>query len=104
MDLDCPNKILITCARGNMPFLTAEVNALGYPIESSHDTGIVTKADFFETYRLNLELRTAFNVLFLLKEFKCSDPDELYSETHALEWEKIIPSKEYISINADYRS
>ena len=80
MNQTITNKILITCARGNMPFLKAEVKSLGYPIASSHDTGIVISAPFLETYKLNLKLRTAFNVLFLLKSFKCTNPDDLYKE------------------------
>ena len=98
MDLTTTNNILITCARGNMPFLEHEIRSLGYPIKSSHETGIVTSAPFLETYKLNLKLRTAFNVLFLLKEFKCANPDDLYSEAYAIDWENIIPNEEYISV------
>ncbi|MGB2879762.1 MAG: class I SAM-dependent RNA methyltransferase [Candidatus Omnitrophota bacterium] len=98
MDLNYTSKILITCARGIGPFLEAEVGSLGYSIESSHDTGIVTTAKFLETYKLNLELRTAYNVLFLLEEFKCAGPDDLYGEAYAIEWENIIPPEEYISV------
>jgi putative N6-adenine-specific DNA methylase len=58
----------------------------------------VTTAKFLETYKLNLELRTAYNVLFLLEEFKCANPDDLYGEAYAIEWENIIPPEEYISV------
>lgn len=98
MDINSTSKILITCARGIRPFLEAEVRSFGYPVESPHETGIVTTAKFLDTYKLNLELRTAYNVLFLLEEFKCANPDDLYVETYAIEWEKIIPPGEYISV------
>ncbi|MGB2599249.1 MAG: class I SAM-dependent RNA methyltransferase [Candidatus Omnitrophota bacterium] len=98
MDLNRTNKILITCARGISPFLEAEVGSLGYSIESSHDTGVVITAQFLETYKLNIELRTAYNVLFLLEEFKCVNSDDLYGEAYQVEWENIIPPDEYISV------
>ena len=98
MELNYINKILITCARGISPFLENEIKTLGFAIESSHDTGVVIRSEFIDTYRLNLELRTAFNVLFLLKEFRCVSPDDLYNKTHQMQWEDIIPEDEYISV------
>ena len=98
MDLDRTSKILITCARGISPFLEAEARALGCSVRSAHDTGIVITAKYRQTYALNLKLRTAYNVLFLLEEFKCAGPDDLYNETYAIEWENIIPTDEYISV------
>ncbi|MFH1664632.1 MAG: class I SAM-dependent RNA methyltransferase [Candidatus Omnitrophota bacterium] len=98
MDLAHTNKILITCSRGISPFLKTEVGSLGYPVESSHDTGVVLTARLIDTYKLNLMLRTAYNVLFLIKQIKCADPDELYREACGIEWENIIPPDEYISV------
>ncbi|MCD6392048.1 MAG: class I SAM-dependent RNA methyltransferase, partial [Planctomycetes bacterium] len=48
--------------------------------------------------KLNLHLRTAYNVLYLLRQFSCDGPDELYKEVGAVAWEEIIPPNEYISI------
>ncbi|MFC1643754.1 class I SAM-dependent RNA methyltransferase [Candidatus Omnitrophota bacterium] len=98
MDLNYTNNILITCARGISPFLENEIKSLGFTVKSSHDTGVVIRSRFIDTYKLNLELRTAFNVLFLLKEFRCVSPDDLYSKTYQLQWENIIPENEYISV------
>jgi 23S rRNA (guanine2445-N2)-methyltransferase len=98
MELKYINKILITCARGISPFLENEIKTLGFAIESSHDTGVVIRSEFIDTYKLNLELRTAFNVMFLLKEFRCVSPDDLYNKTHQMQWEDIIPEDEYISV------
>ena len=98
MDLNYKNKILITCAQDISPFLENEVKLLGFDIVSTHVTGVVIEARFIDTYKLNLELRTAFNVLFLLKEFRCVSPDDLYSKAYQLEWENIIPENEYISV------
>ncbi|MDP8299819.1 MAG: class I SAM-dependent RNA methyltransferase [Candidatus Tantalella remota] len=98
MDLDYTNNILITCARGISPFLKDEVSSLGFTVDSSHDTGVVIRSAFRDTYRLNLELRTAFNVLFLLKEFRCVSAKDLYNKGYQLPWEDIISEDEYVSV------
>ncbi|HPN73063.1 MAG TPA: class I SAM-dependent RNA methyltransferase [Candidatus Omnitrophota bacterium] len=98
MDLNLKSRILVTCSRGVTPFLEKEIKLLGFDIVSTHETGLVTEARLIDTYKLNLELRTAFNVLFLLEEFKCSSPEDLYRKASLIEWEKIIPQNEYISV------
>jgi len=98
MDMDLTNNILITCARGITPFLEQEVKELGFPVISSHATGLVTRGTFRDTYRLDLGLRTAFNVLFLLKEFRCVSAADLYNKTYQMLWDDIIPENEYISV------
>lgn len=98
MEHNYTSKVLITCARGISQFLEDEVRSLGFTVESVHDTGVVIRATLLEAYKLNLELRTAFNVLFLLKEFRCVSPDDLYSKAHQMQWEDIIPENEYISV------
>lgn len=98
MELSHASKILITCARGISPFLENEITSLGFNVLSAHDTGVVIEGRMVDTYKLNLELRTAFNVLFLLEEFRCFSPDDLYNKTYQLPWEKIIPKNEYISV------
>jgi putative N6-adenine-specific DNA methylase len=98
MELNKTSKILITCAKEIRPFLEAEVSALGYSIDSAHGTGVVITGALIDTYRLNLELKTAYNVLFLLKEFSCADPEQLYREAYKIEWERIIPQGEYLSV------
>lgn len=98
MDLNFKNKILITCARGISPFLQNEIKLLGFDILSSHETGVVIEASFIDTYKLNLELRTAFNVLFLIKEFRAASPEDLYNKASQIQWENIIPENEYLSV------
>jgi putative N6-adenine-specific DNA methylase len=98
MDHNHKNKILITCARGITPFLEKEVRTLGFAVESSHDTGIVINSEFINTYKLNLELRTAYNVLFLLREFRCVSPADLYNKAYQIMWDRFIPRDEYISV------
>jgi putative N6-adenine-specific DNA methylase len=47
---------------------------------------------------LNLELRTALNVLYLLGRFEAETADEVYGEVSALEWEDIIAPGEYLTV------
>ena len=90
--------LLITCARGLSEMLRAEVEALGFTVQASHDTGVELAGDMADAMRLNLHLRTAFNVLYLLAEFPCRTPDQLYREVSKLPWEDIIPSNEYLCV------
>ncbi|MCK4995174.1 MAG: class I SAM-dependent RNA methyltransferase [Candidatus Omnitrophica bacterium] len=100
MDFTIEDIVLITCARGLVPYLITEVEALGYEVQSTHDTGLEIRAAIEDTQKLNLYLRTAFNVLYLLKKFTCTSPDELYREVSSIAWEEIIDSSEYLSIAA----
>jgi putative N6-adenine-specific DNA methylase len=90
--------ILITCSTGLVDYVRREVDDLGYQSGDSHKTGLEVEGDLYDTMRLNLYLRTAHNVLFLLKQFKCNGPDELYRNVKRLPWEDIISPQEYVSV------
>jgi len=90
--------ILITCSAGLVDYVRQEVEALGYQSGDYHKTGLEIQGDLFDAMRLNLHLRTAYNVLFLLKKFKCYSPDELYRNVKDLPWENIISPAEYLSV------
>jgi putative N6-adenine-specific DNA methylase len=98
MNIDKNSDILVTCARAMTPLLEKEISALGFPVISSHATGLVTTGSLRDTYRLNLELRTAFNVLYLIKAFRCVSPADLYNKVYQIEWDNIIPRDEYVSV------
>jgi len=98
LDINQANTILVTCGPGLADFLQREIEALGFAVESVHRGGVEIKASFVDAMKLNLHLRTAYNVLYLLRQFPCDGPDELYEEVGAVAWEEIIPPNEYISI------
>jgi len=104
MDFNKLDIVLITCARGLVPYLIDEVEGLGFAVTSSHDTGLEIKATLSDTQKLNLHLRSAFNVLYLLKKFTCRSPKELYREINSIAWEEIIDPKEYLSITSMTKS
>ena len=98
MDPKQRGKILITCSAGLVDYVRREVKDLGYECGESHKTGLELQADQYDAMRLNLNLRTAYNVLFLLKKFECSSPDELYRNVAELPWEDMISAHEYLSV------
>jgi 23S rRNA G2445 N2-methylase RlmL len=91
MNANDKTTLLITCAKGLNEMLRAEVEELGFKVDSCHETGVELTGDMADAMRLNLHLRTAFNVLYLLGQFECRNPDQLYREVSKLPWEDIIP-------------
>lgn len=98
MELFKSRTFLITCSKGIMPYLRKEVEQLGYPVVSVHDTGLEIEADFEDCYKLNLCLRTAMHIMYLLKKFACTSPQELYDIVGSLPWENLISPEEYLSV------
>ena len=98
MNLNNEATILITCAPSLEGYLEAEVEGLGYSVNSSHHGGVEITGTLEDCMRLNLHLRTAYNVLYLLRKFKCLQPDQLYYNVSQIAWEDMIPVDEYISI------
>lgn len=92
------NLVHITCAPGLVPYLQQEVEQLGYAVDSVEATGVEVTASLHDCMKLNLHLRTAFAVLYLLREFPCTGPDELYNQASACPWEELIPADGYVSI------
>lgn len=98
MDPKQKGTILITCSAGLLDYVRQEIEDLGYQGGDYHKTGLELQGDQYDAMRLNLHLRTAYNVLFLLRKFKCYSPDELYRNVKDLPWEDIISPAEYLSV------
>ncbi len=98
------SKILVTCNNRFAPYLIQEVEELGFKIDRSFSTGVELSGTLNDCIRLNLNLRTASQVLYAIKKFKASNPDTLYRELVAIEWENIIDSKGYFSITSNVRN
>ncbi len=91
-------RIMITCSPGLSGYLRDEVEALGFKVTSCGETSVSITGTLIDTIRLNLTLRTAYNVLFELKEFGCNNPEALYRECLSLPWEDIVDSDGYLSV------
>lgn len=84
------NRILVTCPKGVVSYLKAEIEALGFPVLHEIDTAVSTEGTLADTMRLNLHLRTAQRVLYQLQLFKVVSPGALYEGVYALPWETIL--------------
>jgi putative N6-adenine-specific DNA methylase len=90
--------ILVTCGPGLKDYLAAEIEALGFEIVSSHVGSVVTRGTFIDCMKLNYCLRTAFSVLYLLREFRCGSTEALYKQISMVPWEKIISPEEQLCV------
>ena len=94
------SRILITCAKGITPFLKEELLHLGFPVRSETIAGIATEGTLDDTLRLNLLLRTAHRVLFLVSDFTSRDDNELYREMSEIAWEEYISEDGYLCVTS----
>jgi 23S rRNA G2445 N2-methylase RlmL len=90
--------ILVTCGPGLKDYLAAEIKSLGFEIVSRHLGSVVTRGSFIDCMKLNYCLRTAFSVLYLLREFRCGSTEALYKQISMVPWEKIISPKEQLCV------
>ena len=93
-------RIVITCAKGVPPFLKEELSSLGLPALSESVAGVETEGILEDAMRLNLFLRTGQRVLFLLRELKAQNADELYAGISRIEWEDHISPEEYLCVTS----
>ncbi len=90
--------ILITAPPGLTSFLHEEVQRLKYPIKRVGAAGVLIQGDYTDAMRLNLYLLTAHHVLYLINEFSCNNPEDLYRKINAMPWETMISADGYLSV------
>lgn len=84
--------ILVTCPKGVAPYLQKEISSLGFAVPAVLDTAVRTEGTLEDTLLLNLHLRTAQRVLYLLKTTSVDTPGALYKHIYDLPWETLISS------------
>ena len=89
---------MVTCGPGLKDYLQGEIEALGFEIISTHAGGVLTRGSFVDCMKLNFSLRTAYNVLYLLRQFRCGSCEALYKQISTVPWEKIIDLKEHVCV------
>jgi putative N6-adenine-specific DNA methylase len=94
------SRILITCAKGITPFVKEELLRLGFPVLSETVAGVATEGTLDDTLRLNLLLRTAHRVLFLIRDFIARDAEELYRAMSEIAWEEYISEDGYVCVTS----
>jgi len=94
------NTIVVTCAKGIIPYLKQELQDLGLPVVAETVASVMTQGGMDEAMRLNLFLRTGHRVLLMLKEFTAHNADELYRELFHIRWEEYIPEDSYVCVTS----
>ncbi|MGV8879325.1 MAG: THUMP domain-containing class I SAM-dependent RNA methyltransferase [Sphingobacteriaceae bacterium] len=95
------SKIIITCNRRLSPYVAQEVEALGFEVKRGFATGIELTGTLNDCILLNLNLRSASQILYSLKSFQAETPDALYQNLVEMEWEKLIEFSGYFSITSN---
>jgi putative N6-adenine-specific DNA methylase len=95
------NKIILTCNKRLSPYLQQEVEELGFKPVRVFQTGVELLGTVTDCIPLNLNLRCASQVLYLLKSFTANDPQELYNELVTIEWETLIDFSGYFSVTSN---
>jgi putative N6-adenine-specific DNA methylase len=94
------SKLVINCQPSISPLLRKEVAGLGYRILKAEKNGVTVEGGWEEVMHLNLHLRTASRVLWLIKSFEANKPDKLYEEAKKIPWHKLLPKDTRISVQS----
>ncbi|MDQ5986712.1 MAG: Ribosomal RNA large subunit methyltransferase L [Syntrophus sp. SKADARSKE-3] len=92
--------IFITAPKGLVPCLAEEVRQYGYPVRAELDAAVETEGTLTDTMDLNLRLRTAHRVLYLVKEGRAKSPAEFYGLLSTLSWEEWIAADGYLCVTS----
>jgi putative N6-adenine-specific DNA methylase len=95
------SKVIITCNKRLSPYLQAEVEELGFKPVRVFQTGVELFATVNDCITLNLNLRCASQVIYLLKSFTAAGPQELYDGLVEIEWENLIDFTGYFSVTSN---
>jgi putative N6-adenine-specific DNA methylase len=95
------SKVVITCNKRLSPYLQKEVEELGFKPVRVFQTGVELLATVNDCIALNLNLRCASQVIYLLKSFTAADPQQLYDELVKIEWETLIDFTGYFSVTSN---
>ncbi|HEY9004066.1 MAG TPA: class I SAM-dependent RNA methyltransferase [Mucilaginibacter sp.] len=95
------SKIIVTCNKRLSPYLQSEIEALGFKPVRVFQTGVELKGTVNDCIALNLNLRCASQVLYLLNSFTAANPQQLYEQLVAIEWEKLIDFTGYFSVTSN---
>ncbi|MGB3850739.1 MAG: class I SAM-dependent RNA methyltransferase [Tunicatimonas sp.] len=96
--------IIVTCAPHTSDFLADELRELGFPVLAQHALDVETEGTLDDCLRLNLYLRTAHRVHYLLKSFRAYQTDQLYRKVKQVVWEDYIPADSYLSVTSFVRT
>jgi putative N6-adenine-specific DNA methylase len=99
-DFSKKGRILVTCAKAMPPWLAQEIRGLGFPVVHELEAAVETSGSLEDTMSLNISLRTAHRVLFLVGEFQAPNAELLYNGTSTIPWHDYVPSDGYLCVNS----
>ena len=99
-DFSQKSTISITCPKRITPYLKKELEDLGFPIHKVRHAGIETEGTLNDCMMLNLSLRTAHRVHYMLKDCRPQNADQLYDELVKIPWEDYIDRHGYVSVTS----
>ncbi|HZY79815.1 MAG TPA: class I SAM-dependent RNA methyltransferase [Cyclobacteriaceae bacterium] len=100
MDFNKQSKVIITCNKRLAPILEGEVKELGFTPTKVFATGVELKVTLKDCIKLNLNLRSASQILCSLRQFRVRNPDDLYKEVLRFPWETVIDRAGYFSVTS----
>jgi 23S rRNA G2445 N2-methylase RlmL len=95
------SKIIVTCSNRLSTYLEKEIITLGYKPSRVFKTGVELEGTMQDCIKLNLNLRCASQVLFLIHEFKAFNANHIYEALVKIAWENILPANGYFSISSN---
>lgn len=93
-------RVIITCSKRLAPYVEQEVAELGFPAERVFPTGVELKATVTDCIRLNLNLRSASQILYSLKTFSANSPDDVYRHVKDFPWEELLEPDSYFTVTS----
>lgn len=99
-DFNKKGTIIISCPLGIAPYLSLEVEKLGFEVKNQHRTAVEIEGSLKDTIKLNYHLRTAHRVLYQLHSFDAANTDELYKSLVKLKWDDQINKDGYFSVSS----
>jgi len=100
MDTGTENKLVIACAPGLNIALSHELENMGYAILTSDTKAVTISGKFDDAMKLNYTLRCANRVLWPITSFKAIHPNHLYKNASKIQWEELLKSDGYFSIDS----
>jgi len=94
-------RIIVTCNNRLSLYLRQELTDLGYPIVRAFQTGVELKGTVADCIPLNLQLRSASQVLYSLQAFTADHPDDVYNVVKEIAWEDILKHDGYFSVTSN---
>ena len=100
MDFSKPSRIILTCNKRLATILEGEVRELGFTPDRVFATGVEMTGTLNDCIKLNLNLRSASQVHYSLRQLKVNNPDDVYMAVTKYPWEEILTPDGYFTVTS----